>query len=351
MGFWERIFNRVPRADRPAGLGWGFAEWEGLLAMTDSKHNGDIEQTINRFFVPDGINPLAFTANLAALTGRPIEECPPTPSVAITEMAGLAGNADSGLLARSTAPIGYPTWFLAAYPDVVLWMSRKVEQDAQAALTAVGEVPSEPTSEFFRRLIQAYRKETRRRLECTEYSPEEVKSNRQLSRRRSLEHWKEAVRVSYKEHARRSQQEGKSALESHQIGLYEALASRYLTRSVADPWGRPDRAYIQITEQLVSQKKDLLWAEIVPFLLMSQADALEALVEYAVVEDGWREDARTDWLASVIEDALRTLPRANDSIRRNALLALQRYENNINWIFSIDEDVREALIEALLQKR
>jgi len=347
MAFWKRIFGHPPRASRPPDLGCGTAAWEEALTA-DSRQKGDLQQKINDFFVPDGISPLAFSANLAALTGRPIEEYPPTPSVAVSDTkAALAGNDDSGLIARTTAPSGYPTWFLAAYPDVALWMNRKVEKDAQAVLTAVGELPSGPTSEFFRRLIQAYRKETRQGLECAEYSPEEVKSDRQLSRARSLEHWKEAVRVSYKEHARRAQQEGRSALESHQIGLYGALASRYLTRTVADSWGRPHHGYVKDAEQRVSQKKELLWAELVPFLLMSQADALEALVEYAVVEDGWPEHAREDWLVSVIEDALRTLPRADSSIRRNAVLALQQYEDDIHWTFLIDEDIRETLMEAL----
>lgn len=82
---------------------------------------------------------------------------------------------------------------------------------------------------------------------------------------------------------------------------------------------------------------------------MSQPDALEALVEYAVVQDGWPECARDDWLCSVIDDALRTLPGA-DTIRSSAVSALQRYETDIVWTLEIADDVR-TLMEALSQKR
>ena len=71
----------------------------------------------------------------------------------------------------------------------------------------------------------------------------------------------------------------------HFFGLYGALATRYYAR------GWP-------------VFEDLIWLDLVPFLLMRQPDAIDAVAEYALYQENVR-DIRIQWLVLLINEALR----------------------------------------------
>lgn len=112
--------------------------------------------------------------------------------------------------------------------------------------------------------------------------------------------------------------------DAHDAGLFGALGTRYKLTGVFRAPGFPDV---------------VLWPELAPFLLMSQADAVEAVAEYVL----WQERpsaARTDWLARKINEALRNKPSSEDSPRHFASAA---FINQVRWCDLLDTENRKAL--------
>src|SRR5450756_2677007 len=70
------------------------------------------EHYAREFFIPDSIAPSVYLANVGSLMEQAAEESgvQPTPSAAKMALS-------------MQHPIGFPTWFLAAYPDVALWFT------------------------------------------------------------------------------------------------------------------------------------------------------------------------------------------------------------------------------------
>ena len=73
----------------------------------------------------------------------------------------------------------------------------------------------------------------------------------------------------------------------HQMGLYGALATRYMA-------GRQSIAEV------------VLWAELAPFLNLNPADGLAALAEYVVYKET-PLDAKREWLSDQIKEGLSLL--------------------------------------------
>lgn len=146
--------------------------WENSIAGLPE---GDLqakqfEHYAREFFIPDSIAPAFYLANVAALIQHTAEEgeVQPTPSAA--KMA-----------IRTERPESFPTWFLAAYPDVAVWFSSQEGQgratlDAEVTrkATAAGVSTSHLVDEhgFFahavlRVLVDLYREQTTAALECS----------------------------------------------------------------------------------------------------------------------------------------------------------------------------------------
>ncbi len=138
-------------------------------------------ELLKTFFLPDSINPADFLANYVELSGSPPATSPDEAGKPTTSAAAF----DKGV----KAPPGYPRWFLAAYPDVVLWLSSQDEMamlriSAEALYGAegakelirihgverIGELMDEKFEEFdlaqLRRLVTIFGGDTRKRLEC-----------------------------------------------------------------------------------------------------------------------------------------------------------------------------------------
>jgi hypothetical protein len=162
------------RAKRPV-------TWSHLIDQGRLSEVANTSELLKMFFLADAINPTAFLANhievfgLAA-TGQHEEAGKPTPSAVAFEKG-------------VKAPPGYPNWFLAAYPDVVIWLATRDENamlrfSAEAMYGAegakelirihgvkrIGELMDERFTEFdlaqLRRLVVGFSRDTGKRLEC-----------------------------------------------------------------------------------------------------------------------------------------------------------------------------------------
>jgi hypothetical protein len=122
------------------------------------------------FFIPDCIAPAVYLANVAALMDQTVEE------------NGAQPTASAAAMALSTQrPSGFPTWFLAAYPEVAAWFEAQAGADRTAVdaevtrrSAAAGITPSHLVDEngFFahavlRTLVDLYQERTGLTLECT----------------------------------------------------------------------------------------------------------------------------------------------------------------------------------------
>ncbi len=143
----------------------------------------DKDTVLETFLIRDAINPLVFFANYASLSPRTAFEAlpvQPTPS-AVAFKQGL------------NAPLGYPRWFLAAYPDVVLWLANSDQRTMLRTIATVygAEKASQLTqvhgiekamemierdlhdddkrfkTPYLRRLVDLYRSGSNRSLECS----------------------------------------------------------------------------------------------------------------------------------------------------------------------------------------
>jgi len=137
----------------------------------------------------------------------------------------------------------------------------------------------------------------------------------------SAEGAREAMRLSYKKHLDLARQ-GKipSAHNPCHTGLYGALGSRYKMR------GMP------VTEIV-------LWSELVPFLLMKETEATEALAEYVVYQEK-PEEANISWLKKLINTALRVAPSSEELLRSTASLG---FLDQVAWCNLLDIDVKNRL--------
>jgi hypothetical protein len=93
---------------------------------------------------------------------------------------------------------------------------------------------------------------------------------------------REAMRLSYQKHLRGANQGigPKDGTPPYWVGLYGALATRYKSYGVS-----------------VSERE--IWQELVPFLLMTEQEAPEALAEYVLYKERPNE-ARVPWLQNLL---------------------------------------------------
>lgn len=129
------------------------------------------------FFIPDNIAPAVYLANVAALTGQKEQDAESLPSPSAAKLA-----------LSEQRPQGVPTWFLAGYPDVVVWFEGQMGPDrtsvdselARRAMTS-GTPKSRLVDEdgFFahtvlRTLVEMYREHSEQSLECAA-TPEDLR--------------------------------------------------------------------------------------------------------------------------------------------------------------------------------
>jgi hypothetical protein len=169
------VFVRYrPGAKKP--LTW--AEVIDAGTLNDIPHPHDV---LKAFLLPDLIRPADFMANYIEVVG--------SASAAPPEIASKPTRSAATFEKGIGAPPGYPSWFIAAYPDVVLWLCSQdevgmVRISAEAmygdegakelirihGLKRIGELVEEKFEEFdagqLRRLWKSFLRDTGKRLEC-----------------------------------------------------------------------------------------------------------------------------------------------------------------------------------------
>jgi hypothetical protein len=145
--------------------------WENSIAGLP-KGDPQAEQFAHyarEFFIPDSIAPSVYLANVAALMEQAAEEAGVQPTASAARMA-----------LSSQRPSGFPTWFMAAYPDVAVWFGAQagperalVDAEVARRSAASGAPTSHLVDEngFFahavlRTLADLYHERTGLDLEC-----------------------------------------------------------------------------------------------------------------------------------------------------------------------------------------
>ena len=108
----------------------------------------------------------------------------------------------------------------------------------------------------------------------------------------------------------------------HWSGLYGALGTRYVGLGI------PESPSMGLA----------LWAELAPFLLMEETDAVEALAEYIVYKEVPRE-AKTSWLRTLINDALCKVT----SEGWPSAMAPVSMIHQVEWFNLLDQDIKSTI--------
>jgi len=168
--------------------------WSEVFDTITRDEIANANELLSTFLLPDSIRPSDFLANYVEVSGS----TPEKPLDANRKPTVSAANFAKG----ANVPLGYPRWFIAAYPDVVMWLSSQDETgilriSAEAlygvegakelirihGFKRIGELIEEKFEEFdqaqLRRLATGYCRDTRKRLECAMV----VKEKKQPARR------------------------------------------------------------------------------------------------------------------------------------------------------------------------
>jgi hypothetical protein len=167
---WERIFDNLKK-------------YEKLPEM-----QGGFERVIGRYLIPDYIDPTKFYANWIFIM-HSISERSSNSNVAINIKATPSLLVFLPHLAERLK-LGYPYWFIAAYPDVANWVwgdeasnnmdvviaSRMLKKSSvdESQVTEIQiynrMMGYDSSGELLRILIDSYHKDTGNTLECTNWS-------------------------------------------------------------------------------------------------------------------------------------------------------------------------------------
>ena len=140
------------------------------------------------------------------------------------------------------------------------------------------------------------------------------------------EELRDAVLRSYSEHRLHSSLP--AGTPPHRAGLHGALRARYALR------GWPANGLS-------------LWAELTPFLLMTEETSCKALAEYVVYQET-PSKARVSWLTQVISASLRLPAFSKNSPRTMASLAMIK---NVAWCNLLEHDVRGLIEQEMAELR
>lgn len=105
--------------------GKGENEWEKLMRSADPETKKLFAPIVKDFFIPDDISVAKFSNNWHAVIYR--NERSENVTKTIEQMDLLLG-----------IPLGYPNWFVAAYPDVVSWAAKAADSSETKILEALG---------------------------------------------------------------------------------------------------------------------------------------------------------------------------------------------------------------------
>ena len=168
---------------------WENALSEESLSILSIGSAKEAKEIIGSFMMPDKINPLSFSDNCEALLRQGM---PSLRDIADSEKNPQPTPSVSRFIAVMDRPVGMPLWFIAAYPDVLLWYDNQVgeymkahrpDRDSLTVFSAklFGLDPTDPNLEkklgdsmdkegkfrpnILRDLVQSYKDKTGKELE------------------------------------------------------------------------------------------------------------------------------------------------------------------------------------------
>ena len=111
-------------------------EWEKFLRELDREGRNIFYVPVSDFFIPDKIDFMKFAANWHAIINDSAEifSLYAQFDEMEKELSNKMTKSIQGMDLLGGVPLGYPNWFVAAYPDVMKWFTETSEQDILEAL-------------------------------------------------------------------------------------------------------------------------------------------------------------------------------------------------------------------------
>ncbi len=145
-------------------------EWQRFVeGAPDGRTKQVLTYIVDSFLIPDNINPVSFKANYEILRHNSRKLYQSHASLANEPDFSKQGTQTIDELAKfGNQPLGYSDWFIAAYPDVIIWFQ---DVKDEKAMEIMGN-PSEQNifdeehkikGEYLRKIVDSYKK----RLECS----------------------------------------------------------------------------------------------------------------------------------------------------------------------------------------
>lgn len=160
MGLFS-IFSKTTKRD---------PEWQRFINGAPDKRTREVLcYMVDNFLIPDKINPVSFKANYEILRHNSRELYQSHASLVNEPDFSEHGTKTIDELAKlGNQPLGYRDWFIAGYPDVVLWFQDVKEEDALKILgnpteDEIFDQEHKIKPEHLRRIVDAYNK----KLECS----------------------------------------------------------------------------------------------------------------------------------------------------------------------------------------
>jgi len=146
-------------------------EWQRFIdGAPDGQTKQILTYIVDTFLIPDSINPVSFKANYEILRHNSRELYQSHASLVNEPDFSKHGTKTIDELAKfGNQPLGYRDWFIAAYPDVIMWFQDLKDEEAMEIMgnPAEEDVFDEEHKikvEFLRKIVDSYNK----KLECAQ---------------------------------------------------------------------------------------------------------------------------------------------------------------------------------------
>lgn len=160
MGLFS-IFSKTTKRD---------SEWQRFIdGAPDGKTKQILTYIVDNFFIPDKINSLSFKANYEILRHNSKELYQSHASLVDEPDFSEHGTKTIDELAKlGNQPLGYRDWFIAAYPDVIMWFQDVKDEEAMEIMgnpseEDVFDEERKIKGEYLRKIVDSYKK----KLECS----------------------------------------------------------------------------------------------------------------------------------------------------------------------------------------
>lgn len=146
-------------------------KWQRFIDGAPDKRTKEVlGYMVDNFLIPDKINPVSFKANYEILRHNSRELYQSHASLVSEPDFSKDGTKTIDELAKfGNQPLGYRDWFIAAYPDVIMWFQDVKDDEAMKIMgnpseEDVFDEDHKIKAEYLRKILDSYNK----KLECTQ---------------------------------------------------------------------------------------------------------------------------------------------------------------------------------------